>query len=77
MQQVNSSGKLIHRTAAAYLKLFLPYFVVLTCGTCKILLFLKLYLGLSLSLTKFYKTEGVISLRILKVSFDMVLSLIM
>ena len=36
------SGKLFHRTAAANLKLFLPYFVVRTCGTCKTFWYLKL-----------------------------------
>ena len=39
---LKSSGKLFHKTAAAYLKLFLPYLEVHTWDIFKMLLYLKL-----------------------------------
>ena len=65
------SGKLFHRTAAAYLKEFLPYVVVRTVGICKIFEYLKLYL-FSLIFTKFDNEGGAKSCSILKVSRAMV-----
>ena len=68
----NSSGKLFHKTAAAYLNDFLPYVVVLTCGTCKMFVYLKLYL-FSFSVRQSCKQGGAIPCTILNASMAIVL----
>ena len=70
-----SSGREFQRIGAAYLKDCLPYLVVFTCGICKRLEYLKLYLWPCL-LIKSDKTGGARSCNILNVSSAMALVLL-
>ena len=54
---LKSSGRSFHKTAAVYLKEFLPYVVVFTLGISTILEYLKLYL-LFFKTTKSFKHGG-------------------
>ena len=68
---LKSSGRSFHKTAAIYLKEFLPQVVVRTLGISIIFEYLKLYLQ-SLRTTKSCKHVGESLLKILKHSIDIV-----
>ena len=70
---LKSSGREFHSEGAAYLKEFLPYVVVRTCGICKILVYLKFMVDCLLTIKSFNK-GGEISFMILNVSIAIDLS---